>query len=277
MKRPRPSRLLPALALLTLAGCASRSEIESFQADVVQIKADLASVQLRQASQDSLLVGRVDLLRERLLETETVLRSLKADQLQGTEELRALIQTVRATLDDAGVYNRRLAQKVDELNLILARQGLRQERDSLAGADPDWIYNQASLDLWRGFPELARAGFREYLARWPAGTQAASCSYWIADTWISEQQPDSAWNQLRTFEATWPDDLRLPSSRLRRALIAAGRGEADEARALLEEIVVRWPESAEARLARERLDEPVAAPVDAKPEDGASGARSRIR
>lgn len=252
--RRRAARL-SALALLAFAGCASRGEIEAFQADLATIQRNQAAVQERQAAQDSLLVGRVELLRERLRETETVLRGLKADQLQGTEELRALIQTVRATLDDAGVYNRRLAQKVDELNLILARQGLRQERDSLAGADPDWIYNQASLDLWRGFPELARAGFREYLGRWPEGPQAASCSYWIADTWISEQQPDSAWNQLLGFEARWPDDSRLPSSRLRRALLAAGRGEADAARALLQELIATWPESSEARLAGERLEE----------------------
>jgi TolA-binding protein len=260
MKRNlRRSLGLPALALLVV-GCASRGEIEAFQTDLVQIQEQLAAVGRRQAAQDSLLVSRVERLRERLLETEAVLRSLKADQQQGMEELGALIGTVRATLDDAGVHNRRLAQKIDELNLILARQGLRQERDELAGADPEWLFNQANLDLWRGFPELARAGFREYLARFPEGPQASACSYWIADTWISEQQPDSAWNQLLRFETAWPEDPRLPASLLRRALIAAGRGEEAPARELLGEVLLRWPESAEARLARERLREPVPTP-----------------
>ena len=153
-----------AMSLLQFAGCASRGEIESFQSDFSVVKEQLSRIEHRQSLQDSLYEGRMDLLRQRLLEGEMVLRQVKAEQLSGQEELAALIHEVRASMDDADAYNQRLARKVDELNLLLARQGLQQERDSLAGADPQWLYNQATLDRYRGFPELARAGYNEYLA-----------------------------------------------------------------------------------------------------------------
>ncbi len=245
--------LLPVL--LATAGCASRGEIEAFQRDLTLLGEQLHRVEGRQEQQDSLLVARVEFLKDRLRENELVLRTMKADQLQTAEELLGLIQTLRAMFEDAGGTNRRLAQKVDELNLILARQGLRQDRDSQAPADPAWLYNQATLDLYRGFPELARAGFREYLGRYPEGDMAHLCMYWIADTWISEQQPDSAWRALTHFEERHPDSPRLPASLLRRALILAGAGKEAESVELLERVIREYPESAEARIARQRVAE----------------------
>jgi len=237
------------------SGCASRGEIVAFQEDLSHIKGKVDRVEERQSEQDSLLIGRVEYLKERLRETEATLRLLKADQLQGTEDLRNLLTEVRSTLEDAGTYNRRLAQKVDELNLILARQGLRQQRDSLAASDPSWLYNQATLDRVRGLPELARSGFKEYLARFPKGEMSPLCRYWIADTWLSEQQPDSALAQYERYEKAHPDHGQVPASMLRRAMILAGKGKTDNAKALYEAVRKRWPNRPEAELAKERLQE----------------------
>lgn len=240
---------------LLVGGCASRREILGFQEELSSIKGTVEAVQQRQGDQDSLLIGRVEYLKERFRDTESVLRVLKADQLQGTEDLRGLITEVRSTLEDAQTYNRRLAQKVDELNLILARQGLRQERDSMAQADPSWLYNQASLDRVRGLPQLARAGYREYLTRFPKGEMTAYCRYWIGDTWLSEQQPDSALSQYQSFEKQHPEHGQVPASMLRRAMILAGKGKKEQARSLLETLRSRWPQRPEAEMAKERLAE----------------------
>jgi TolA-binding protein len=251
------TRFLPLilLGLAAWSGCASRGEIVGFQEDLAHIRGKVDRVEARQTEQDSLLIGRVEFLKDRFRETEAVLRLLKAEQLQGTDELRNLIGEVRSTLEDAQTYNRRLAQKVDELNLILARQGLRQQRDSLAQADPSWLYNQATLDRVRGLPQLARSGFREYLSRYPKGEMVPLCHYWIADTWLSEQQPDSALGQYETFERLAPDHFQVPASMVRRAMILAGNGKSEQARQLLETVRRRWPTRPEAELARERLEE----------------------
>lgn len=238
-----------------LGGCASRSEIVSFQVDMAELKSGIAEISAGQNAQDSLLIGRVEFLKERLRETEVVLRRLKADQLQGTEDLRGMLEELRLTLEDAGDYNRRLQQKMDELNLILARQGLRQERDSLAAEDPAWLYNQANLDRMRGMPELARAGFREYLSRFPDGQMQGWCRYWIADTWLSEQLLDSAYQEYQRFEELNPAHDRWLSSRLRRARILAASGHEEGARLLLEEVLRDHGDSPEAALAREQLRE----------------------
>ena len=251
-RHPVATACITCILLLMLNACASREEILGFQADHRQIRAGLEAQQRELARRDSLMQEELLNLAARAHESELILRSLKADQLQTAEELHSLVGTITASLQDAGVYNQRLARKVDELNLILARQGVRQERDSLA-SDPAWLYNQATLDLYRGFPELARAGFREYLARFPEGEEAAHCRYWIADTWISEQQPDSASQALQQFLVEYPGHTRRPAALLRLALLEAAAGEDASAASKLESVIQDYPESAEARLARERL------------------------
>jgi TolA-binding protein len=242
-------------SLLIVIGCASRGEIVAFQEDMRYLRHGLGQIQLGQQDQDSLLVGRVEVLKERLLETEVVLRRLKADQQQGMDELRGLIEELRLTLEESGTYNRRLQQKMDELNLILARQGLRQERDSLAGADPEWLYNQANLDRMRGLPDLARSGFREYLARFPEASMSGWSSYWIADTWLSEQQMDSAFVQYENFLLIHPTHEKAASARLHRARILAAQGRPDDARQELDALISLYPDSHEALLAGEQLKE----------------------
>jgi TolA-binding protein len=246
------------ISLIQLTGCASRSEVEGFQSDMLMIKQNLGEISQRQRSTqqlDSLDAALLSFLRERLRDNELILRTMKADQLQSATELRSLIETIAATLDDVGSYNRRLAQKVDELNLILARQGLRQQQDSLLSADPQWLYNQATLDLYRGFPELARAGYREYLYRFPGGEMSDLCSFWIADCWLSEQKPDSALFVLEGFEANYPDSAKLPAATFRRALLLLANNREPEGIELLNKIIQDWPESNEAKLAAERLAE----------------------
>ncbi len=251
----RRLNLILITSMLIVMGCASRGEIVAFQEDMRYLRYGMSRVQAGQSLQDSLLIGRVDVLKSRLLETETVLRRLRADQQQGTEDLRGLIEELRLTLEESGTYNRRLQQKMDELNLILARQGLRQERDSLAGADPEWLYNQANLDRMRGLPDLARSGFREYLARFPEASMSGWSSYWIADTWLSEQQMDSAFVQYENFLLFHPTHEKAASARLHRARILAAQGKPEEARHELDSLISLYPNSHEAMLAGEQLKE----------------------
>jgi TolA-binding protein len=248
-------KVIAALALCAslFTSCASRGEIESFQQDFTIIKEHLQVIEQRQSRQDSLFVDRMNLLRQRLLEGQTVLRQLKADQLTGQEELAELILQIRAGIEDADAYNQRLAKKVDELNILLARQGLKQDRDTLASADPQWLYNQATLDRYRGFPQLARLGYKEYIARFPDGTMRAACSYWLAETWMAEQQADSALAQLDLFLKIFPKDDLQGDALLKRALLLAAKGEIETAREIYRALIKDNPGSTVARLAQERL------------------------
>ncbi len=243
------------LLLLLLSACASRHEIEGLLQDSREMRAGLERIEQRQAAQDSLLLDRVEYLKERIREGETIQRTMKADQISTGEELRELIVTMQRTLVEGQDFNRRLATKIEELNVLLAQSGLRQERDSLAGADPDWLYNQGTLDLYRGFPELARLSFREYLARFPGAEHEEDVRYWLAETFLSEQQPDSALRVLEDFLTRYPGSAKEPAAMSRKAMLLAARGEEQQAQELFLAVMRNWPQSPEAEIARQRLAE----------------------
>ncbi len=254
--RPFFISLLSCFVLvMSFSGCASRAEVESFQQDFRLVKHQLDAIAQRQSAQDSLYVDRMNLLRQQLLESQSVMRQLKADQLTGQEELASLIRQIRASMEDADSYNRRLASKVDELNVLLARQGVKQGRDSLASADPQWLYNQATLDRYRGFPQLARVGYKEYLSRFPDGSMCAAASYWLAETWMAEQQADSALVWIDFFLQEYPQDALQWDAKLKRAVLLASKGDSESAQEIYRDLIREAPESAAARLAQERLSE----------------------
>lgn len=258
-------RLLALLGLLILAtGCASRREVEGLLADVQRMRSSLDRLEEHQTAQDSLLLDRTGFINDRIAQGESVQQRIKADQVESLGEMRELMATLGVSLQEGQEFSRRLTHRLEELTVLMAQSGLRQKRDSLTLADPEWLYNQSTLDLYRGFPELARLGLREYVHRFPKGPRVELCGYWIAESFLSEQNNDSALVTLDTFLAKWPNSSKRPAAQVRKGLLLASMGQGDEATRLLEEVLQRWPESAEARIARQRLEE---GPIHQAPPD----------
>jgi TolA-binding protein len=257
MRTPRFALpLLGGLALaLLLGGCASRREVEGLLADVQRMRSALDRIETHQQDQDSLIVDRTGVIDTRIAEGENIQRRIKADQVESLGEMRELMGSLSVSLQEGQEFSRRLSHRLEELTVLMAQSGLRQRRDSLTRADPEWLYNQATLDLYRGFPELSRMGLREYIHRFPKGPRVELCRYWVAETFLSEQNDDSARVTLDAFLADYPNSVKRPAAQVRKGLLLAASGQGDEATRLLEEVLQRWPQSAEARIARQRLEE----------------------
>lgn len=249
--------LLPALLglALLLGGCASRREVEGLLADVQRMRSALDRIEQGQVTHDSLLQQGNAQLEQRIASGEDIQRRIKADQVESLGEMRELMASLGVSLQEGQEFSRRLSHRLEELTVLMAQSGLRQRRDSLTRADPEWLYNQATLDLYRGFPELSRMGLREYIHRFPKGPRVELCRYWVAETFLSEQNDDSARVTLDAFLAEYPNSVKRPAAQVRKGLLLAASGQGDEATRLLEEVVQRWPASAEARIARQRLEE----------------------
>ncbi|MCA9785841.1 MAG: tetratricopeptide repeat protein [Candidatus Cloacimonetes bacterium] len=253
-RRVRPWLALVALWMLATS-CASRREVEGMLSDVQQMRSALDRIEQTQAAQDSLLLDRTEFINGRITEGETFQRRNKADQMESLGEMRQLMASLSVSLQEGQQFSRSLSHRLEELTVLLAQSGVKQMRDSLVNADPEWLYNQATLDLYRGFPELSRLGLREYLHRFPKGPRVEYAHYWLAETWLSEQNPDSALVALDAFLGDYPNSSKRPAAQVRKALLVASLGDGATAETLLEEVLQRWPQSAEARIARQRLEE----------------------
>jgi tol-pal system protein YbgF len=270
-------RFAVLLALLvSLGGCATAAEVTgtATQQDLMQLRADLAALQLavqRARSESDGATAQADRRgREHAAEADRQLAAL-------TRRLESLSSTLAS-----------LSGRVDELNTrveTLNRQvrtgavpqpaptpapgasaapGLRPTTGAL---QPQDIYQAAYLDYSKGSYALAIAGFREFLRRYPDHELAGNAQYWIGEAHyslarghVNASQPDKATQALeqavtefRRVVANYPRGEKVPAALFKEALALIDLKQPALAQARLQYLIDNFPQAEETPLARDRL------------------------
>lgn len=258
-------------AVLLTTGCASRREIVQFQEDhnefrarldalnnrADDINARLDRIEPKVDTLNALLGGNV---REVMREQEALIRSMKADQSSLSGELERMIEQLSSRVSESDAQLQSLLLQLDTFNQLAARV----VGDSLANdaIESERLFQQSYSDYLRGDFETARMGFEQYVESYPANKMADDALYWAGETWLSQQQPDSANALFIQLENRYPDSNRLPTALLKRAIIRQEEGDLNAAERLLERVVNDYPDSEDAPQAKLRLKELENAPKD---------------
>lgn len=115
------------------------------------------------------------------------------------------------------------------------------------------LYDAAYQDLVRGQFDLAREGFLEFLRRFPQSTLADNAQYWIGESYYSQQQYARAAAEFAKVMEDHAAGDKVPAAMLKRAFALISLSRRTEARALLEQLIKKYPKTQEAELARARL------------------------
>ena len=132
---------------------------------------------------------------------------------------------------------------------------------------PQDIYQAAYLDFSKGSYQLAIAGFREFLRRFPDQPLAGAAQYWIGEAMFAlargytnaGQTPqatealEQAVQEFRKVLANYPRSDKAPASLYKEALALIELKQTDAAQQRLQYLVETFPQSEESSLARERL------------------------
>jgi len=132
---------------------------------------------------------------------------------------------------------------------------------------PQDIYQAAYLDFSKGSYQLAIAGFREFLRRFPDQPLAGAAQYWIGEALFAlargysnaGQAPqaaealEQAVQEFRKVLANYPRSDKAPASLYKEALALLELNQPDAAQQRLQYLVETFPQSEESTLARERL------------------------
>ena len=132
---------------------------------------------------------------------------------------------------------------------------------------PQDIYQAAYLDFSKGSYQLAIAGFREFLRRFPDQPLAGAAQYWIGEALFAlargyanaGQGPqatealEQAVQEFRKVLANYPRSDKAPASLYKEALVLIELKQTDAAQQRLQYLVETFPQSEESALARERL------------------------
>jgi len=260
-----------SFGMLLLTGCASRKEVRQFQTDHTEFRGKLQGLDFQMEEQFDSLNLRIDDLDAKisrlesllggnvsdyLLAQEELLRAMRADQNAVSSELERLIVTLSSRVDESEERLQRLLMQLDTFNLLM----VQVLGDSLASVGMDAteaqrLFQQSYGDYLKGETEIARMGFDLYVKEYPTTNMADDALYWVGETFLAEEQPDSARIAFMHLEDGYPESNRLATALLKRGIIRLDMGDISAAKRLFNRVINEFPDTEEKDLAELKLQQ----------------------
>lgn len=262
MKRCRiVPALLPALVLaVTLtSGCVTAPKKSVWEESPPRSN----DVDKLQARFDRLEKSNAEAMRE----VRTGQANLGADLGAVRDELR----TLRGQVEGAG-RSPELKKQLDELavrvaNLEESMKSGRKEPDGqraeAAGAepsaegkgDPKAAYDACYKLFKEGRNAKAREEFQKFLKQHPKTPYSGSAQFWIAETWYVDDNYEKAIVEYEKVIKGFPASEKVPHALLKQGMSFQKLGDDGSARIVYQQIVKKYPQAQQAKVARARLSE----------------------
>ena len=121
------------------------------------------------------------------------------------------------------------------------------------GATPDEVYKAALNDYTKGNYDLAINGFKTYLQLFPKTSLVGNAQYWLGESYYSQGKYPEAIREFEVVVKNHADSNKVPSAMLKQGYAYLELKETARGTAVLRELMNRFKNSREARLAQERL------------------------
>ncbi len=115
-------------------------------------------------------------------------------------------------------------------------------------------YQKAFDQLQKSHYEAARADFEAFLVSYPEGAYADSARYWLGESSYVQKDYDRALEEFNRVIAEHADSPKVPGALLKIGYIYDAQRNTAQAREALQALVDKYPDSTEARLAKNRLE-----------------------
>jgi tol-pal system protein YbgF len=262
---------VPAVALAAGACLATHNDVLTLQGDIAVLRAQAARadsahrVQLQHAAQQVGAVG--DSLRS--LNAFLQRFSAEVSRFQGDVSLalHSFGQQLIAVQERTGQSQKTIQQLRADLETVAPAPaaatpatGAPASTGAIAtpsgSGGPQALILSANSQLFKGSLVTARAGFQEFLDKYPTHELAPEAYYGIGQAWDAERQFAAADSAYQIVVDKYPKSDRAPSALYKRAMIQRQAGQAAKARALFQQLVDRYPGAPEAELAKDYLKPP---------------------
>lgn len=242
--------LFVSLLLVTLlfSGCATRREIVRLKNQADFLQESNQRLEERSARLDSLLEEQIGLTNR--------LRADLATTLSGMDERMGIVES---KLEDLGHRFPELSRKMEQVKreISTTKKDTASAADTsgvMVNVDPQQLYDAAYLDLTKGNYDLAVTGFSNYLKYFPETEQAANAQYWLGECYYAKKNYTKAAIEFHRVLEDYSTGTKVPSALYKLGLSLLELKSVSQAKKYLQELVDKYPNTQEARLAGERLE-----------------------
>jgi len=224
---------------MALAGCVTTPEV-----DPVQVRLD---------DLDS-RVGRID----RIVSNQSLMQmTQRVDGLQ--EEMRTLRGRIEELQNENAVLKKQQRDLYADLDKRLTEAAASASAAASAPAAPapeadeQVLYNRALEQLRARNYAAAVDGFRALAASHPTGQMADNTQYWLGEAYYVTAEFDQAAAAFQRVLTGWPSSRKAPDAMLKLGYTQIEQNKLAAARATLQQVAAKYPDSDAAKLASDRL------------------------
>lgn len=265
-----------------LASCVNPQQVEFLERDQRRLRADLTTLQADiDAVRTTLADTRANIqqmqrdlgaIKERVDETRVqVGRQIGQTSREGDQRVKTLESRLAKLEEDAKTQAELVRKRDDELKQL--RESTQAAQDAQAAALAAQKLNaDGAADIalgesetirrdyetgWRAFERKDYRGalvrFRDFLRKNPKSRLAANAQYWIGESHFAQREFDRAIVEFDEVRRKYAQSDKVPAALLRQGAAFTELGEKLNARLVLQELVEKYPQSAEAARAKQRL------------------------
>lgn len=239
--------------------------------EIIQLQRDVALLQDMVRDLNRLMTERMAVMTqlvERNTDTtnklgaalENVQRSLAvalSAQGQKIDSGQQHVQAVAESLEDLKARQARLGEQLVQIRQLLetiqAQPQPTPAAQPAAPPNPKDLYENALRDLQGGKNDLAMAGFLDYLKYFPETDLAGNAQFYVGEVHYRKGEYDKAIDAYNKVLDNYPKNNKAATAHWKKAQALLELKKRDAAVRELQTLIRRFPNSEEAKLARDRL------------------------
>jgi len=233
------------LLLCVFSNCASRREIVKLKRQADYLEESHKRLEERTAEMDSLLKEQLEITNR--------LRADLATILGGMDER---MEIVESKLEDLGQRFPELSRKMEMVKQKLSNSsdtGSVSDTSVKINVDPQKLYDASYLDLTKGNYDLAITGFSSYLKYFPETELAGNSQYWLGECYYAKKNYTRAAIEFHKVLENYSTGNKVPSALYKLGLSLLEIKSTDQANKYFEELISKYPNTQEAKLAQAKL------------------------
>ena len=248
----------PFLAVLLLAGCASRNDFDSLKRDVDemkgrQLKSERELAIVKNESKE-VAVKETDSVRKTSADLQASLDSMKVDLQVLTGKLDDLSIQTKKPADDLALFKEDIERRLTALEQKL--QGVSKEQEVVQKQvqdTPEILYQSGQKAFEAGDMKKSREIFSRFAELYPKHAMTANAVYWIGETYYNEKSYDQAILEFQKVIKNYPDKDKAAAAMLKQGMAFVNLKDSKSAKYIFKELVKQYPASEEAKRAKDQL------------------------
>jgi tol-pal system protein YbgF len=252
------------LASLSQRVSKQESAIELLRSDISRHQEDQMSATQAFREQQADLRALMDDLREDILVlrgrleevgymTHEKMGTVTEEESKREEQIKRLEHAVQASRD-------RIVRLEDYFGLEPSEKMVSQKtppagkkQESPTQKSPDLLYVQAKEKFDRAEYDTARELFQSFLKEHPKSDNADNAQFWLGEIYYREKWYEKAILEYQKVLERYPKGNKVRGALLKQGFAFLSLGDKDNARLILKELVRKYPDSSEAKIAKDKL------------------------